>query len=212
MKKKVKLFLLLALILYMYDSYKDGAKEELLASEVEVQEEVLESSADLSELSFGYEFYSELDSLGRCGYALALVGPETMPTEERGAIGHIKPSGWHTVKYDCIPDRYLYNRCHLIAFCLTGENDNEKNLITGTRQMNLAMLPYETEVADYVDRTGHHVEYRVTPVFTGDNLICDGVKIEAHSVEDDAIDINVFIKNEQDGVIIDYATGESKAE
>jgi len=230
MKKKFKLFLLLAFVVFLANSYKNGAEildsftgentitsaAELIATIAPKPTRVPESTTvpkEDAELPVGYEFYSELDSLGRCGYTLALVGPETMPTEERGAIGHIKPSGWHTVKYPgIISDNYLYNRCHLIAFCLTGENDNEKNLVTGTRQMNLAMLPYETEVADYVDKTGNHVWYKVTPVFAGNNLVCDGVQIEAHSIEDSKINIDVFIGNVQDGIIIDYATGKSKAE
>ena len=127
-----------------------------------------------------------MDSLGRCGVAYAYICKELMPTEKRGRIGMVKPSGWHTVKYpDIIKDRYLYNRCHLIGFQLAGENANEKNLITGTRYLNVeGMLPFEDEVADYVKETGNHVLYRVTPVFDGDNLVASGVQMEAVSVED----------------------------
>lgn len=162
----------------------------------------------------GYESYSELDSLGRCGAAYAKVGPETMPTEERGRIGMIKPSGWHTVKYPGVVEgNYLYNRCHLIGYQLTAENANEKNLITGTRYMNTTgMLGFEDEVADYVHETGNHVLYRVTPIFTGDNLVASGVQMEAMSVEDEGegVSYNVFVYNVQPGIEIDYATGESR--
>lgn len=160
-----------------------------------------------------FEYYDELDILGRCGTAYACIGPELMPTEERGAIGHIKPSGWHTVKYsDLIEDNYLYNRCHLIAYQLTGENDNEKNLITGTRQFNMeGMLPFETAVATYIKETNNHVMYRVTPIFEKRNLLASGVQMEAYSIEDNGAGIcfNVFVYNVQKGITIDYATGES---
>ena len=159
-----------------------------------------------------FESYSDLDSLGRCGVAYANVCEEIMPTEERGAIGMIKPSGWHTIKYDCVDGKYLYNRCHLIGYQLSGENANEKNLITGTRYLNVTgMLPYEDQVADYVHDTDNHVLYRVTPIFTGDNLVADGVEIEAASVEDkgETLQFHVFCYNVQPGVVIDYATGDS---
>ena len=160
-----------------------------------------------------FEEYSEVDSLGRCGVAYANVCQALMPTEERGEIGMIRPSGWHTVKYpDVIEDLYLYNRCHLIGYQLTGENANEKNLITGTRYMNVVgMLPFENEVADYVRKTDNHVLYRVTPVFTGNNLVADGVLMEAYSVEDagKGVSFCVFVHNVQPGVEIDYSTGES---
>lgn len=159
-----------------------------------------------------FELYSELDSLGRCGAGYANICKEIMPTEERGSIGMVKPTGWHTVKYDCIADRYLYNRCHLIGYQLAGENANEKNLITGTRYLNVdGMLPFENEVADYVNDTDNHVLYRVTPVFTGDNLVASGVIIEAKSVEDNGagVQFNVYCYNVQPGVNIDYATGDS---
>ncbi len=160
------------------------------------------------------ETYAELDDLGRCGQATAIVGEETMPTEDRESIGMVKPSGWHTVRYDDLVDgRYLYNRCHLIGYQLSGENANERNLITGTRYMNVeGMLPYENEVADYVQETGNHVLYRVTPVFEGDELVARGVHVEAESVEDDGagVSFNVFCYNVQPGVEIDYETGESR--
>ena len=137
---------------------------------------------------------------------------EIMPTEERGSIGMVKPTGWHTVKYDCITDRYLYNRCHLIGYQLAGENANEKNLITGTRYLNVdGMLPFENEVADYVDETDNHVLYRVTPVFSDDNLVASGVIIEAKSVEDKGagVQFNVYCYNVQPGISIDYIDGQS---
>lgn len=159
-----------------------------------------------------FELYSELDSLGRCGACYANVCKEIMPTEERGSIGMVKPTGWHTVKYDCITDRYLYNRCHLIGYQLAGENANEKNLITGTRYLNVdGMLPFENKVADYVNDTDNHVLYRVTPVFSGDNLLASGVIIEAKSVEDNGagVQFNVYCYNVQPGISIDYIDGQS---
>lgn len=159
-----------------------------------------------------FEQYSPLDGLGRCGIAYACVGEEIMPTEERGAIGMVKPSGWHTVKYDFVDGKYLYNRCHLIAYMLSDENANTENLITGTRYMNTeGMLPYENQVADYVHDTGNHVLYRVTPLYEGDNLVASGVEIEASSVEDKgkSLSFHVYCYNVQPGVTIDYATGDS---
>ena len=159
-----------------------------------------------------YEYYSELDSLGRCGVTESCIGTDIMPTEERGAIGMIKPSGWHTVKYDNVDGKYLYNRCHLIGFQLAGENANEKNLITGTRYLNVdGMLPFENLVADYVKETDNHVMYRVTPIYEGSNLVASGVQMEAESVEDngDGVRFNVYCYNVQPGIEIDYATGES---
>lgn len=157
-----------------------------------------------------YEEYSELDELGRCGPAEASVGQEIMPTEERGAIGQIKPSGWQTVKYDFVDGNYLYNRCHLLGYQLTGENANEKNLITGTRYLNTEeMLPFENMIAEYVKETDNHVMYRVTPIFEEDDLLAIGVEMEAYSVEDEgaAISFHIFCYNVQPGVEIDYATG-----
>lgn len=168
------------------------------------------SDRDFTVTSF--ESYSDLDSLGRCGVAYANVGKDTMPTEERGSIGQVKPSGWHTVKYDFVDGKYLYNRCHLIGYQLTAENANTKNLITGTRYLNVeGMLPFENMVADYIKETGNHVLYRVTPIFDGNNLVAAGVLMEAESVEDkgDGICFNVYCYNNQPGVTIDYITGDS---
>lgn len=167
-----------------------------------------------ADLSSPAETYTPLDPLGRCGSAMAIVSRETMPTEERGSIGMVKPSGWHTVRYDdLISDRYLYNRCHLIGYQLTAENANERNLITGTRYLNVeGMLPFENEVADYVEATGNRVLYRVTPVFVGDELVARGVQMEAESVEDGGagVSFNVFCHNVQPGIQIDYQTGQSR--
>lgn len=165
--------------------------------------------------SVSYEYYSELDALERCGVCIASVGQDIMPTEKRGSIGQVKPTGWHTVKYDFVDGKYLYNRCHLIGFQLTGENANKRNLITGTRYLNVeGMLPFENMVADYVKETENHVMYRVTPIFVGDELLARGVHIEAESVEDggDGIMFNVFCYNVQPGVVLDYATGEGTAD
>ena len=162
----------------------------------------------------GYEFFSELDGLGRCGYVMACVGREMMPTESRGDIGHIKPTGWVQKQYDgnLVSGGSLYNRCHLIGFQLTGENDNKQNLITGTRYMNWdGMVEFENMIADYVKETGNHVMYRVTPMFYENELVARGVHMEAYSVEDngEGISFNVYAYNVQPGIIIDYATGES---
>ena len=160
-----------------------------------------------------FEEYSPLDKLGRCGVAFARIGEETMPTEPRGAIGNIRPSGWQLDKYSWVDQRYLYNRCHLIGWQLAGENDNELNLITGTRSLNtLGMLPYENEIASYVKGTGNHVLYRVTPIFTGKNLVASGVLMEAESVEDRGAGVQfcVWCYNVEPGVRIDYATGKSE--
>lgn len=159
-----------------------------------------------------YEQYTDLDALGRCGVAMACVGTDIMPTEERGSIGQVKPSGWHTVKYDIVDGKYLYNRCHLIGYQLTGENANKRNLITGTRYLNIeGMLPFEDMIADYVKETGNHVIYRVTPIFDGDNLLPRGVQMEAFSVEDsgEGICFNVYAYNAQPGISINYTNGES---
>ncbi len=161
-----------------------------------------------------YEFYSELDHLGRCGVTVACLGQDLMPTEDRESISHVKPSGWVQGQYDFVDGKSLYNRCHLIGFQLAGENANEKNLITGTRYMNtIGMLPFENMVADYIKETGNHVMYRVTPIYDGDNLVANGVQMEGYSVEDegDGIFFNVYAYNVQPGVEIDYATGENKA-
>lgn len=160
-----------------------------------------------------FESYGDLDSLGRCTVAYSMVGTETMPTEERGSIGQVKPTGWHAVKYDNVDGKYLYNRCHLIGYQLTAENANVNNLITGTRYLNVqGMLPFENLTADYIKETGNHVLYRVTPVFEGDNLVASGVLMEGESAEDDgeAIQFCVYVYNVQPGIIIDYATGDSR--
>lgn len=159
-----------------------------------------------------FETYGELDDLGRCTTAYANVGVDLMPTEDRGSISQVKPTGWQTAKYDCVDGKYLYNRCHLIGFQLTGENANKENLITGTRYLNVdGMLPFENLVADYVKETENHVLYRVTPVFEGDELVARGVVMEAMSVEDEGegVCFEVYCYNVQPGVTIDYATGES---
>ncbi len=169
------------------------------------------SQEDMTTTSF--EKYSDLDSLNRCGAAFANVSLDTMPTSERESIGMIKPSGWHTVKYDIVDGKYLYNRCHLIGYQLTGENANEKNLITCTRNTNAStMLKFENEVADYIKKTSNHVLYRVTPIFEGDNLLASGIQMEAYSVEDNGqgIKFNVYVYNVQEGIQIDYKTGESQ--
>lgn len=166
-------------------------------------------SADMTE---SFEFYSELDALGRCGIVYANIGKDLMPTEDRESIGSVKPTGWVTAKYDIVEGNYLYNRCHLIGFQLTGENANRQNLITGTRYMNVTgMLPFENMVDDYIEETGNHVMYRVYPMFDGDNLVATGALMEAWSVEDngEGICFNVFVYNIQPGITIDYATGNS---
>ena len=163
----------------------------------------------------GHEHYGELDELGRCTAAFAVVGPETQPTEKRGSIGEIRPSGWQMAKYDFVEGKYLFNRCHLLGYQLTGENANPQNLITGTRYLNIqGMLPFENAVADYVDATGNHVLMAVTPIFEGSELVARGVHMMAESVEDggEGVAFNVFCYNVQPGVVIDYGTGESMLE
>lgn len=170
------------------------------------------TAAELTTTSF--ETYSDLDTLGRCGVTYACIGQDLMPTEERGSIGMVKPTGWHTVRYDGLVDgNYLYNRCHLIGYQLTGENANTKNLITGTRYLNIeGMLPFENMVVDYIQETSNHVLYRVTPIFEGNSLVANGVLMEGYSVEDKGAGVSycVFAYNVQPGIEIDYATGESK--
>jgi DNA-entry nuclease len=160
-----------------------------------------------------FEHYSQLDRLGRCGAAYANVSRSTMPTQKRGPIGKVKPTGWHIAKYDGIDGKYLYNRCHLIGYQLTAENANPRNLITGTRYLNVTgMLPFENMVADYVKETNHHVLYRVTPIFKGSELVARGVQMEAYSVEDKGagVQFNVYVYNNQPGITIDYKTGTSR--
>lgn len=167
-----------------------------------------------NDASASMETYSPLDSLGRCATAVALVGEDIMPTEPRGSIGNVRPTGWHNAKYDWVDGKYVYNRCHLIAYQLSGENANECNLITGTRSMNVkGMMPYENRVGDYVHQTGNHVYYRVTPLFAGDDLVARGVLMEAESVEDAGAGVRfcVWCYNVEPGVEIDYATGENHA-
>ena len=170
------------------------------------------TAAELTTTSF--ETYSDLDTLGRCGVTYACIGQDLMPTKERGSIGMVKPTGWHTVRYDDLVDgKYLYNRCHLIGYQLTGENANTQNLITGTQYLNIeGMLPFENMVADYIQETNNHVLYRVTPIFEGNNLLANGVLMEGYSVEDKGAGVSycVFAYNVQPGIEIDYATGESK--
>lgn len=163
-----------------------------------------------------FENYSELDSLGRCGVAFANICREIMPTEPRGEIGNVRPSGWKLAKYDIVEGKYLYNRCHLIGYQLAGENANEKNLITGTRYLNVqGMLPFENEVANYIKnqnkKENKHVLYRVTPIFENANLVASGVQMEAYSIEDQGqgVCFNVYVYNAQPGISINYANGES---
>ncbi|MGN0363191.1 MAG: DNA/RNA non-specific endonuclease [Bilifractor sp.] len=168
------------------------------------------SDADLTTSS--YEQYGDLDALGRCTAASASIGQDLMPTEPRGDIGEVRPTGWHTVKYNGIEGNYLYNRCHLIGYQLTGENANEKNLITGTRYLNVdGMEPFENMTADYIKETGNHVLYRVTPIFEGNNALASGVLMEGESVEDKGAGVLfcVYCYNVQPGITIDYATGDS---
>ncbi len=206
---------------FLFWSVKTHAEDEIPAysgsASVVVNNNVPGFSAD--EITTGsYESYGELDALGRCTPAMACLGKDLMPTEERQSISMVKPTGWDNEKYPGLVDSdppYLYNRCHVIGFQLTGENANEQNLITGTRYMNVeGMLPYENEVANYVRSTSNHVMYRVTPVFDGNNLLCNGVRIEAYSVEDKGkgISFNVYCYNVQPGVIINYTDGSNKAD
>lgn len=205
-------FLILSINTYAFDQEDIPAYENLPYSEINGNVPFFDES-DLTTSS--YETYLPFDDLGRCQAASACLGPETLSTEKRGAIGRIKPSGWHTVKYpDQIEDLYLYNRCHLIAYELSAENDNEYNLVTGTRYMNVSgMLPFENKTTDYIKTTGNHVLYRSTPVFKDNELVCRGVLIEALSVEDhgDGIRFCIFCHNVQPGIEIDYATGDSHA-
>lgn len=168
---------------------------------------------DLSKKTVSFEVYSELDNLGRTTQAYASLGKDLMPTEERKSINQVKPSGWHTVKYDIVDGKYLYNRCHLIGFQLAGENANKNNLMTCTRYMNInGMLDFENKVAEYIKETGNHVLYRVTPMYEGDNLLAKGIQMEAYSIEDNGkgIKFNIFVYNIQPGIEIDYKTGESR--
>lgn len=180
---------------------------------VELNGNVPEFSESEKTYSESFEEYGKLDSLGRCTYAVSCIGKDLMPTEKRGSIGAVKPSGWHISKYDFVDGKYLYNRCHLIGYQLTAENANERNLITGTRYLNVeGMLPFENDVADYIEITNNHVYYKVTPIFEGNNLVANGVQMQAYSVEDNGqgISFNVYCYNVQPGVAIDYATGDNQ--
>ena len=181
---------------------------------VELNGNVPEFSESEKTYSESFEEYGKLDSLGRCTYAVSCIGKDLMPTEKRGSIGSVKPSGWHISKYDFVDGKYLYNRCHLIGYQLTAENANERNLITGTRYLNVeGMLPFENDVADYIEITNNHVYYKVTPIFEGNNLVANGVQMQAYSVEDNGqgISFNVYCYNVQPGVAIDYETGDNQA-
>lgn len=168
---------------------------------------------ETEEWSEGYESYT-MDDLGRCSVAEAMVGEDTMPTDDREDISSVEPTGWNNKRYDSelVDGGWIYNRCHLIGYQLTGENANEKNLITGTRYLNIdCMLPFENDVAEYVKDTGNHVMYQVTPIYEGNNLVASGVVMEAESVEDngEGIDFNVYCYNVQPGIEIDYSNGEN---
>ncbi len=211
MHRKIKIF---ALLICLVISFTACTEQNVNETYTVLNNNVPQFAED-EITTVAFEDYSELDELGRCGVAFACIGEEIMPTEERESIGQIKPSGWQIAKYDIVDGKYLYNRCHLIGFQLSGENANEKNLITGTRYMNVdGMLPFENMVADYVKETKNHVMYRVTPVFEGDNLLAKGVQMEALSVEDDGagVSFNVFVNNIQPGVEINYLDGASKLE
>lgn len=180
---------------------------------IKIDDNIPDFTDEQKSLTKSYEKYGKLDSLGRCTYAISCIGKDLMPTEERGAIGSVKPTGWQIAKYDFIDGKYLYNRCHLIGYQLTGENANECNLITGTRYLNIdGMLPFENDIADYIDITNNHVLYEVTPIYKGDNLVASGVHMQAYSVEDkgEGICFNIYCYNVQPGVDIDYATGNNK--
>lgn len=222
----ISLFVLIAVVYYQYVlpsyAYKDNSNNtsdviSIPSYDNEPYKEVNNNKptfTDSEKKLTEREDYSDLDSLGRVGVAFALVSKSTMPTTKRGSIGMIKPAGWHTVKYDFVDGKYLYNRCHLIAHQLTGQNANPKNLMTCTRSMNVdGMLPFENKVANYIKETNNHVLYRVTPVFDGDNLVANGAYMEAYSIEDKGkLSFNVYVYNVQKGVAIDYKTGESKLE
>lgn len=230
--KNIKKYIVLALVLamgFIYNEYTDSTDSSFKTQEVSSLSDIEDySGSDFVNVNNNvpffteedkkrgsFEEYGDLDSLGRCTEAFAIVSKETMPTEKRGSIGMIKPTGWHTVKYNNVEGKYLYNRCHLIGYQLTGENANPNNLITCTRQMNSeTMLMFENKVANYVKDSEGRVLYRVTPYFEGDNLLSKGVLMEAYSLDDNGkgLMFNVFVYNVQDGISIDYATGESREE
>ena len=230
--KNIKKYIVLALVLamgFIYNEYIDSTDSSFKTQEVSSLSDIEDYSGsdfvnvnnnvpfftDEDKKRGSFEEYGDLGSLGRCTEAFAIVSKDTMPTEKRGSIGMIKPTGWHTVKYDSVNGKYLYNRCHLIGYQLTGENANPNNLITCTRQMNSdVMLMFENRVANYVKDSEGRVLYRVTPYFEGDNLLSKGVLMEAYSLDDNGkgLMFNVFVYNVQDGIMIDYATGESRKE
>lgn len=223
-KKNLRIILLIIIsVYYIYTEVVDPSLSYTPSYNIEEIPEYAEESYiiinnnepnfdDLSKKEVSFEVYSELDHIGRAGQAYASLGIELMPTEDRKSINSVKPSGWHTVKYDIVDGKYLYNRCHLIGFQLAGENANKNNLITCTRYMNTeGMLEFENEVAEYIRNTNNHVLYRVTPMYEGNNLVAKGVQIEAYSIEDngEGVKFNVFVYNVQPGINIDYETGES---
>lgn len=228
LKILIILFLIGSIVYSFYGNYIDNFIYNLMPKESYALDNIPEYSGkpyviinnnepnfteELKSKTKSFENYSKLDRLGRANVAFANIGTDLMPTEERGSIGQVKPSGWHTVKYDIVDGKYLYNRCHLIGYQLTGENANNKNLITCTRYMNtVGMLEFENKVASYIKKTNNHVLYRVTPIYDGSNLLASGVEMEAYSVEDngDGIKFHVYVYNVQDGVEIDYKTGDSK--
>ena len=230
--KNIKKYIVLALVLamgFIYNEYTDSTDSSFKTQEVSSLSDIEDYSGsdfvnvnnnvpfftEEDKIRSSFEEYGDLDSLGRCTEAFAIVSKETMPTEKRGSIGMIKPTGWHTVKYNNVEGKYLYNRCHLIGYQLTGENANPNNLITCTRQMNSeTMLMFENKVANYVKDSEGRVLYRVTPYFEGDNLLSKGVLMEAYSLDDNGkgLMFNVFVYNVQNGISIDYATGESRKE
>lgn len=221
MKKKNFIYLILLLILVCYSYLNDNksySMDDIPPYSGEAYVVLNDNVPNFSEdeiTTKSFEKYSDLDYLDRAGVAFSSVGVDLMPTEERGSISFIRPTGFKTLKFDNVEGKYLYNRCHLIGFQLTGENANIKNLITCTRQMNsVSMLPFENKVAFYVKETNNHVMYRVTPVYEGENLVATGVIMEAYSVEDEGkgVMFNVFVYNVQDGIKIDYLTGKAKAE
>lgn len=223
-KKNLRIILLIIIsVYYIYTEVVDPSLSYTPSYNIEEIPEYAEESYiiinnnepnfdDLAKKEVSFEVYSELDHIGRAGQAYASLGIELMPTEDRKSINSVKPSGWHTVKYDIVDGKYLYNRCHLIGFQLAGENANKNNLITCTRYMNTeGMLEFENEVAEYIRNTNNHVLYRVTPMYEGNNLVAKGVQIEAYSIEDngEGVKFNVFVYNVQPGINIDYETGES---
>ncbi len=223
-KKNLRIILLIIIsVYYIYTEVVDPSLSYTPSYNIEEIPEYAEESYviinnnepnfdDLAKKEVSFEVYSELDHIGRAGQAYASLGIELMPTEDRKSINSVKPSGWHTVKYDIVDGKYLYNRCHLIGFQLAGENANKNNLITCTRYMNTeGMLEFENEVAEYIRNTNNHVLYRVTPMYEGNNLVAKGVQMEAYSIEDngEGVKFNVFVYNVQPGINIDYETGES---